>query len=65
MVTKPDLREIDNLLTKHLKPLKSDVAKIRKDVDVMPSMFDREYVELRTRIEKIEEHLGIQPPVLP
>ncbi|MGA3292225.1 MAG: hypothetical protein ABSC49_03730 [Candidatus Microgenomates bacterium] len=43
---------------KIIKPLKSDISKIRKDVDTMLSMFDREYVDLRKRVERIEEHLG-------
>jgi len=56
-----DLKQIDNLISKRLqnvatkddlkkelKPIKSDIAKVRKDVDVMLSMFGR-----------IEEHLHL------
>ena len=56
-----DLKQIDNLISKRLqnvatkddlkkelKPIKSDIAKVRKDVDVMFSMFGR-----------IEEHLHL------
>lgn len=72
MLTKTDLKQIDNLISKRLqnvatkdslkeelKPIKSDVAKIRKDIDVIIALFDREYVNLRKRVEKIEEHLGL------
>lgn len=61
MLTKSDLKEINTLLTRQLKPIKTDVSKTRKDVDVMLSMFDREYVELRRRVDRIEEHLNLEP----
>ncbi len=61
MLTKMDLKQIDNLISKilqnvatkddlkkELKPIKSDIAKVRKVVDVMLSMFGR-----------IEEHLHL------
>lgn len=72
MLTKIDLKQIDSLISKRLqnvatkdslkeelKPIKSDVAKIRKDIDVIIALFDREYINLRKRVEKIEEHLGL------
>lgn len=72
MLTKTDLKQIDNLISKRLqnvaikdslkeelKPIKSDVAKIRKDIDVIIALFDRKYINLRKRVEKIEEHLGL------
>lgn len=65
MLTKTDLKQIDNVLAsrlrQELKPVKSDISKIRKDVDVMLSMFDREYIDLRRRMERIEEHLNLPP----
>ncbi len=39
--------------------MKSDISVIRKDVKQIVSFFDREYVELRERVEFIEHHLGI------
>ncbi|KKQ43169.1 MAG: hypothetical protein US60_C0006G0013 [Microgenomates group bacterium GW2011_GWC1_37_8] len=73
MLTKSDLKEIDNVVSKRLqnvttkddlkrelKPIKSDVAKTRKDIDVMLSIFDREYLQLRKGVERIEEHLGLE-----
>lgn len=77
MLTKTDLKQIDNLISRRLqntttkddlkylatkqdlKSIKSDIAKIRKDIDVIIALFDREYINLRKRVEKIEEHLGI------
>ena len=66
MLTKSDFKEIDNIVTKRikqeLKPVKSDIAKMRKDVII--SLFDREYVDLRKRVERIEEHLNLPPITL-
>ena len=67
MLTKTDLKDIGNLLDERLdkqfkiklKPIKSDISKIRKDIDVIVSLFDREYINLRQRIERIEEHLNL------
>jgi hypothetical protein len=42
-----------------VRSLKSDVKKIRKDINVIVSSFDSDYIELRTRVESIEDHLGI------
>ena len=55
MLTKTDLQEINKLI----KPVKQDVKEIRKDVKALINYFDREYLELRARVEKIEEHLNI------
>lgn len=47
-------------LTKDVSTLKKDVAQTRNDVKVLISYyFDREYVELRKRIDRIEEHLNL------
>ncbi len=55
MLTKNDLDQIKKVL----EPIKKDVAQTRKDVKVLIAYFDREYVDLRKRIEAIEEHLGL------
>lgn len=56
----PVLNEsLDTKLDEKLKPVKEDIAKIRKDVNAMLSVFDNEYVDLRSRLERIEEHLKL------
>lgn len=65
-LTKNDLQEIAKVVKTvaidavktEIKPIKLDLSKLRKDVDTMLSMFDREYVDLRTRVERIEDHLN-------
>lgn len=70
MLTKDDLKEIRGVvreeikaeidpLKKDVKTLKSDVSAIRKDIKQIVTFFDHEYLELRERVEKIEDHLGI------
>ena len=43
--------EAHTILQQELKPIKEDIAKIRKDISV--------YVELRRRGERIEHHLQL------
>ena len=72
MLTKNDISQIKNViesglknyptkqdLTSSLKPIKDDISQIRKDTKTIVGFFDREYLELRKRIEKIEFHLNI------
>lgn len=44
-----------------VKTLESDTAKIRKDTGAIVEFFDHEYLELRKRVTRIEEHLGLPP----
>lgn len=52
---KKDVKELKG----DVKTLRTDVSKIRKGMDTIVSSFDREYLELRERVENIEHHLGI------
>lgn len=52
---KKDVKELKG----DVKTLRTDVAKIRKGMDTIVGSFDREYLELRERVENIERHLGI------
>ena len=53
------LRKDVKELKSDVKVLKRDVTKIRTDTDTIVNFFDREYLELRERVEKIEQHLGL------
>ncbi len=61
MLTDEDLGKIDKLITVKLRPLESDITKVRKDMNVIISYFDHEYLDLRKRVERIEEYLKLQP----
>jgi len=66
MLTKKDLSEIQKIVQKEINPIKndvktikSDISQIRNDVKTIVNFFDREYLELRKRVERIEEHLNL------
>lgn len=74
MLTKTDLVQIKKVVKSELKtsatktdlkrelnPIRSDTAKMRKDIDVIISLFDRDYLEIRARVERIEQHLKLEP----
>mgnify|MGYP001001382635 FL=1 len=65
MLTQEDIQKIDEVFSKRLKgeikPIQEDVSKIRKDIKTIVNFFDQEYLSLRNRVERIEEHLGLQP----
>ena len=65
MLTKTDLRQIDETVAKRIKkeiaPIKKDITKIRKGMNEIIGFFDNEYLELRKRIERIEDHLSLPP----
>jgi hypothetical protein len=52
-------KETKKIIQKELKPIKADIVKIRKDIGIIVSIFDRKYLELRQRVEKIEKHLNL------
>ncbi|MGD8744236.1 MAG: hypothetical protein PVJ52_01410 [Candidatus Woesebacteria bacterium] len=72
MLTKTDLKQIDKVFSKRIKEevkpikidirsIKSDVSEARKDVKIIVNFFDKEYLEPRARVERIEEHLKLDP----
>lgn len=67
MLTKTDLSQIQKVVQKEttpikkdIKTIKADVAQIRKDTKTIVNYFDREYLELRARVERIETHLKLE-----
>lgn len=50
-------------INKDIKSVKKDVVQIRTDVKTIVNFFDREYLDLRTRVERIEEHLHLPLPI--
>lgn len=60
--TRKIIKEEIDPLKKDVKTLRSDVSVIRKDIKQIVTFFDHEYLELRKRVENIEQHLGINYP---
>ena len=69
MLTKSDLSQIQKIvnteskkvITQELKPIKEDITHIRKDTKIIVNYFDREYLQLRKRVERLENHLHLSP----
>lgn len=69
MLTKTDLSQIQKIVNteskkaiiQELKPLKEDITHIRKDIKTIVNYFDREYLQLRKRVERLENHLHLSP----
>ena len=74
MLTKKDLQQIGEVvkieskkvvqtelkpIKKDIRTIKTDITKIRQDQNTIIAFFDKAYLELRTRVEKIEEFLNI------
>ncbi len=58
MLTKQDLIDISNIvkteIKQELRPVRSDLKKIKQDQKFIINFFDKAYLELKQRVEKIE-----------
>ena len=69
MLSKSDLNQIQKVvnieskkaISQELKPIKEDITHIRKDIKTIVNYFDREYLQLRKRVERLENHLHLSP----
>lgn len=52
-------KRIDSALSTHLKPIQEDISRVRKDQKTIVNFFDREYLDLRQRVDKIEDFLKL------
>lgn len=59
--TKEDLDKSLAPLRKRLKSVEKDIKKIREDINMVIGFFDREYLNLKARVERIENFLKIPP----
>ena len=69
MLTKNDLNQISGLLDSKIEPLKKDVKVIKSDMsqlkrtqDTMLDLLDKEQMEQRKRIVRLEKHVGLPIP---
>lgn len=54
MLTKDDLQAIEGIMEKKIRPVRSQIKKIQKDMDVITHVFDSEIVDLEKRTVKLE-----------
>ncbi len=59
MLDKKDLEDISKVISKELKPLKEDIKKVRQDQNAIIKFFDEEYLDLRQRVEKLEQKVSV------
>jgi Skp family chaperone for outer membrane proteins len=57
----PVRKEVAKQIKEEILPIREDITHIRKDIKTIVNYFDREYLTLRNRIERIEQHLGLHP----
>ena len=48
-------------LEKSMLGLKKDIKKVDKKVDLVIKAFDREYLDLQKRVQRVETHLQLKP----
>lgn len=64
-LTKNDLSQIKKIIhseiTIELKPINRKLDKISEDINMVIDHFDRDYLEMRARIDRIEKFLKIPP----
>ena len=67
MLTKTDLQEIQKIVKHEVRseiqrenaPINKNIRKIKTDLKIVINFFDREYLQLRARVERLEEHLKL------
>ncbi len=47
------------IVREEIAPLKRDVSKIKKDIKIISSFFDREIIDLSKRVTRIEDYTGV------
>jgi hypothetical protein len=59
VVVSDEIKKETGPINNRMKTMESDITHIRKNTDSVINFFDREYLELRKRVDRIEEHLGL------
>ncbi|OGG23635.1 hypothetical protein A3A79_00300 [Candidatus Gottesmanbacteria bacterium RIFCSPLOWO2_01_FULL_43_11b] len=52
---------VSNELQRELKPVKKDIKKIKSDISIIVKTYDRDFVHLRRRVNRVESHLQLPP----
>lgn len=62
-LTKSDFSQIKEIVKDEIRPVKKDLKKVDKKLDITISLFDKDYLNLKKRVEKVENKLGIPAPL--
>ncbi|HLC94486.1 MAG TPA: hypothetical protein VJH96_02885 [Patescibacteria group bacterium] len=49
------------ILKKDVRKMKRDIATINKKINTIIALFDRDYMHIRKRVDRIETHLNLPP----
>lgn len=52
-------KTVPQMIEKALKPIKRDIKSLKRGQDIIISFFDRDSLELRSRVDRIERHLKL------
>lgn len=52
-------KKIEDKFERSLKPLRTDIRKMRRDMNSIIHVFDNEVIDLKDRVERIESHLHL------
>ncbi|PIY72159.1 hypothetical protein COY87_02430 [Candidatus Roizmanbacteria bacterium CG_4_10_14_0_8_um_filter_33_9] len=65
MLTNDDLQAIQQIVKKEIsietKPIKKELQKLGKDLDLVISTFDNDITDAKLRVARIEDHLHLKP----
>lgn len=68
MLTNDDLQAIQQVVKKEIsletKPIKKELQKLRKDLNVVISLFDNDITDTKLRVDRIEANLHL-PSFIP
>jgi len=53
--------EVPPFIKKELKPIKSKLNRVDKKLDTVIKFFDREVINLGKRVDRVEQHLNLEP----
>jgi len=54
-------KEVDEKISKSIKPINSKLNKMQKDLDLVIRTFDKDIIETKHRVDRIEKHLDLSP----
>lgn len=61
MLTKSDLSQIKEIVETSEKRINKKIGILERKMDYAINFLDRDYLKLLQRVERIEEHLNLEP----
>ncbi len=58
-----EIRKEFKIVKKDISTIKRDMSKVRRDLNTVIDVFDRDIIELRSRVDRIDQFLKLPPVV--